>query len=142
MLTKTCTECQATLPTSEFSKNKNGRINLCPRCLSATRLPWRKNIRTAKPGYLYILHAAGDMYKIGNTKHSAIARHEQIQASSPIPVYLIYSRYFTDCALVENNIHCMVKDYHSHAEWFCLPYGVFLEILGVLKKDEANEQST
>ena len=132
---KTCRACRNELPITDFStrpRTKDGYSPICDACRRAVYLPWNKKNVSPRPGYVYILSADNDMYKIG-VGCSADGRHREVCAQSPVPVRLLYSSFFPNASVIERNLHYLSREYHSHYEWYRMPNDFVTHLLSSLQ---------
>lgn len=133
--TKECNRCGKILPIHDFPAHKrtpDGYYGQCIHCMRDRRLFEYKAKHTPRSGYVYVIKAMDDLYKIGIADNIK-TRFRMLQAQCPIPVILLYSCYFEDCVKVESELHRICKQYHSHFEWFRLPDDIVVAVIEKIK---------
>jgi Meiotically up-regulated gene 113 len=72
-----------------------------------------------KQPLIYVLTADQHLFKVGMTKN-LYDRMQHLKASSPIPLKVIHTIPTPEQHLkaLEDHLHNVLLDYHSHGEWF------------------------
>lgn len=70
-------------------------------------------------GFIYVLHAFDDIYKIGKAQHLD-SRIYQLQIQLPYKVELVFSDCTHDLGAVEAGIHKHLSGCRINGEWFRL----------------------
>lgn len=92
----------------------------------------KKRIET-RVGYVYVMKIH-DYCKIGRTV-DVRRRVSSINTDSPYKVDKYYSTpLLTDCYVVEEKMHEMLKERHAHGEWFTVAYWYATELLEMISK--------
>ena len=99
--------------------------------MGAVRLPTLETISSPTSGpvpRLYMLWAEGSsVFKIGFTTRSISLRASEIEASSPLPLRVVASRFGS--REDEQAIHARLRTYRTHGEWFSLPEAIVWHVL-------------
>jgi Meiotically Up-regulated Gene 113 (MUG113) protein len=73
----------------------------------------------ACPGYVYLLRAENDLYKIGRSKNPK-TRINGIIWSFPIAIELVVVIEATDMKVLEKSLHDQFRERRQRGEWFSL----------------------
>ncbi len=106
----------ATSPEEIEAHNQERLAELLP---SERREPRPKPERVAKPGYIYLIRASNDLYKIGRSINVA-NRLRNLQTSSATPLTLVHSFPSDDMEQAESRLHTEFAYARTHGEWFLL----------------------
>ena len=81
-----------------------------------------KMSKSLTKGFVYLLVAGDELYKIGTTKKPLKERIAQLQTGNPFPIKVIKSYVSPQYKRIEKYLHNVFKSYRSrnNGEWFHL----------------------
>lgn len=91
---------------------------------------WRDK-RTPAPGYVYLLEAENNIYKIGRSRDLK-TRVLTIQMHSPVKVILLHRFQSKNSIIAEETLHKKYAAKRKHGEWFDLNDREVNEIKAIL----------
>ena len=82
------------------------------------RLEQLQSLAESRRGYVYLLRAENNLYKIGRSKSPKIRVSQITKAIAPFKIEVINVAYYEDHLRAEAELHAMFKSRRKQGEWF------------------------